>query len=137
MSSRVRFEGLEELQEALRTLPAELLLEATTIVQDAAEGAKTKIAAGYPSRATTLRDGLEVNTVSATAMGVVVLLRNKAPESRWFEFGTQVRHTKLGWNRGQMPATPVFFPEFYRARRGQWAALAAMVERHGLTVVNE
>jgi hypothetical protein len=36
-----------------------------------------------------------------------------------------------------MPATPVFFPEFYRARRGQRAALAAMVERHGLTVVNE
>ena len=134
MSARVRFEGLEELQATLRNLPATLAGEATGIVQSAANSAKGDIAAAYPRRAGALAGGLKVDTPVASAAGVIVILRNTSKEARWFEKGTQARHTAAGANRGAMPARPTFWPAFFRWRRQMWVGLAEMVQREGLTV---
>jgi hypothetical protein len=134
MSARVRWEGLEELQATLRELPATLTAEATGIVETAAASARDDMYAAYPRRTGTLRDGLAVATPVASAAGVVVVLQNRAKDAGWFEKGTQVRHTKLGANRGAMPPGHVFWPRFYRWRRTMWTNLAELVRREGLTV---
>jgi hypothetical protein len=134
MSSHVTFEGLEELKAALRDLPATLTQEATGIVQGAAEAARAEIAAAYPRRAGTLADSLTVTTPIAGPAGVSVTLRATAKEARWFEFGTQTRQTKLGANRGPMPAKPTFYPRANAHRAQMLEDLAEMLRREGLLV---
>jgi hypothetical protein len=134
MSSQVRFEGLAELQAALRALPAQLLEEATAIVEGTANGAHSEIGGKYP--AGPLRDRLTL-TMSHNTAGVLAVLRQPMKEAGWFEKGTEARHTATGANRGRMPAQKVFLPVYYRRRRQMWVDLKAMVERHGLTVTGE
>jgi hypothetical protein len=134
MSARVWWEGLAELQEQLRELPARLVEEATAIAVANAESAKDEIYTAYPKRTGNLREHLSVTIASASALGVDVVLRNSAKDARWFEKGTQTRQTHLGANRGAMPAGNIFWPRFYRWRRQMWDDWAAMLEREGLTV---
>ena len=135
MSARVTFEGLAELEQALRDLPATLAGEAADIVQAAAEGARGEIAAAYPEgQAGHLRKSLKVERRAAGPAGVIVLLRATAKEAGWFESGTQTRQTKLGANRGAMPAGNVFYPRAYRWHDRMFRNLAEMLRRNGLTV---
>jgi hypothetical protein len=134
MSARVWWEGLEELKAQLAALPARLVEEATAIAITNAEAAKTDIYNAYPKRTGNLREGLSVTVAYAGPFGVDVVLRNSRRDARWFEKGTQTRQTKLGANRGAMPAGNIFWPRFYRWRRHMWDDWAAMLEREGLTV---
>lgn len=38
------------------------------------------------------------------------------PNPAWFEYGTEPRTTKDGWNRGQITPTPVFRPAIQQAK---------------------
>jgi hypothetical protein len=134
MAAHVRFEGLEELRAALRALPATLVGEATGLVQAAAESAKADIVAAYPRRTGNLRDHVQVTTPIASAAGVVVVLRNTSKEARYFEHGSQVRHTAIGANRGSMPPGHVFEPRYQKWRRHMWDTLADLLRREGLSV---
>lgn len=100
----VKWDGLDELRRQLKALPADLAHEARQNVVDAAEHAADSLRQAYPPGPTgRLRRGVKV-TVKQTDAAVVATLKSTAPEAHLWEFGTQVRRTQQGWNRGAAPA---------------------------------
>lgn len=138
----LRWDGLDELKEWLRTLPEHLTEEAAGIVTRAAVNAAEDIRAAYPVRTGNLRRGVRVNRIDGSnplasggggrhlAVGAVVY--NNAPHAFMFEHGTEARQTDLGANRGSMPAGHVFIPRVIRHRRHMYDQLRALMERSGL-----
>jgi len=114
--TRFVFEGLAELKEQLRNLPADLAGEGGHLVEARGNGAAATIKGGYPTRARSLADRLTV-THTRSRFGARSVVKNTAKEASWFENGTQVRHTKLGANRGAMPANHLFTRTMIRERR--------------------
>jgi hypothetical protein len=131
--------GLDEFLRELRDLPADLTAEAETIVMDSAETVAAQARSAYPaptaaSRGVTLRDGVKVETVDAGPLGTASRVRNTAPHARMYEYGTAVRSTSQGWNRGASPAHHVLVPIAVRERRTMYRTLADLLERRGATV---
>ncbi len=139
MSASLRFDGLSELREQLRNLPAELTAEASGIVTEAATSAEGEVRAKYEAHARSgnLAKGLRVTHVDSGKYSAGALLKSTAPHANLFENGSQARHNDIGANRGSMPPAHVFVPAVMRARRRMWGQLKAMVERSGLTVTGE
>lgn len=135
--NRFVWNGLEELKAQLRSLPADLTGEASEIVRDTGAAAADEVRAGYPSRASDLRDHVTVTfTTSGYATGAVV--KNTSKLAYIFENGTMARHyfTRRGVRHltGRMPPGHVFVPIMVRRRRAMYAQLADLLTRHGLTV---
>jgi hypothetical protein len=143
----LKWDGIKDLSEALRGLPAELRDEAFPIVEDAVDRAKEEIAAKYPVGPTkmvkgrrreggNLRAGLAIDrgATGPSNFGAVLVLKNTAKHAWLFENGTELRETALGWKRGRMPAGKVFIPIVIRARARMWKALADFVRSKGFTV---
>ena len=133
----VRWDGLFELQEALRRLPTDLAADAGPIVIEAANDAAAEITAAYPERTGDLRNGVHVRVLSGGPFGAAAEVVNRAPHAYMFENGTVARHTEIGANRGSMPAGHVFIPRIIRHRRQMYADLKAMIARHGLEVTGD
>jgi len=140
MSVRLRIEGMKDLKDALRDLPAELRAGAAPIIEQAAERAETEIrsryAAAYPVRSGKLARGVDRTTKSAGQFGVKVIVFTSAKQAPWLEDGTKDRRTKRNYGRGRITAAPVkiFVPGVMRARAQMVAQLIAYVERAGLVV---
>jgi len=137
MQASLTFTGIQELKQALADLPANLKGEATAVVLDNAHAAAAAIRNQYPTGATgNLRKGVKVVVKEVGPVGVAAQVRSAAPHAHLWEFGTQARHTKMGWARGIMkaPPTPVFIPTMIRYRRLMYQKLAAIIEAQGLTV---
>lgn len=134
MSARVTWDGLAELREQLRNLPADLTDEARDIVTDTANAAAAEVEAGYPSRTGDLRSKVRVVVEHGGQFGVSVVVKNTSPLAQIFESGTQARHTALGANRGAMPPGRVFVPVMVRRRRVMYERLQEILTRRGLTV---
>ncbi len=133
MSNHFVFEGLDELRDALRTLPADLTGEASHVVEAAANGAAASIKAGYPDRTGDLRDHVFVDPFYAeTPFASGYIVRNTAPLAWIFENGTQARQTAIGADRGSMPPGHVFIPIAAAKRRQMDVNLLDLVTRHGL-----
>lgn len=131
--------GLDEFLRELRDLPADLTAEADTIVTESAGNVAALARAAYPaptadSRGVTLRDGVRVEAVDAGPLGAASRVRNTAPHARMYEYGTAVRRTSQGWNRGAAPAHHVLVPIAVRERRAMYRALADLLERRGAIV---
>lgn len=133
-NNRIVFEGLDELKDALRALPAELTAEASRIVLEAAEAAKAEIIAAYPERSGNLKRGVIVKASAAGRYGTGALIQNRAKHAYIFEMGTQARHTDLGANRGSMPVGNIFIPIVARWRRRMYERLKELVASKGLEV---
>jgi len=98
------FEGLDELRAELKQLPADLATEANDDVVKAANDTAAQLKAAYPGGPSgNLRRGVKVTT-SVTPTGTVATVISAAPEAHLWEFGTQIRHTQKGFNRGAAPA---------------------------------
>jgi len=134
MPNRLVFDGLSELREALRNLPAELAGEAQHIVEGAANGAAASIKAAYPVRTGNLRDHLTVTHVDQGKYSAGAIVKNTAKHAALFESGTQARHTDIGANRGSMPPGHVFIPRVTKARRQMYTVLKDLLVRKGLLV---
>jgi hypothetical protein len=135
--AEVIFEGLEELREQLRNLPADLTADATEIVTGAAEAARFEIVRAYPKRTGNLRNHVVLATRDTGKFGAGVALKNTAKHAYLFEVGTMARHSKLGANRGSMPAGKVFVPLVIYHRRAMYRQLKSMLAEHGLTVFGD
>jgi hypothetical protein len=133
MSVRFAFKGLDELQAALRALPAELTGEASKIIEAAGNRAVLDLKRGYPVVTGNLRDGVEV-TFTQGGVSARALVRSRAPHAHLFEYGTEARHNALGANRGRMPPTHLFGRTMSNVRREMYEGLRALLERHGLKV---
>ena len=135
-SVKVTWAGFDELETQLRQMPTDLTGEAAHLIEGAWNGAAADIKAGYPSRASGLRDKVTVEH-RHDAFGAKSIIRNTSPRALWFEEGTQVRHTALGANRGAEKPGHVFYPAARRARRKGMQDLKALLERKGLTVTGD
>lgn len=136
MSAKVTLEGLEELREALRSLPADLTREAEDIVVRHATQAEQDIQSNYPRHTGNLKQGMRMEVEHAT-YGVSARVRSTAKHAFIFENGTVQRKTRNGANRGAMPAASsaqAFIPQVIRQRRAMTADLIALVERAGFQV---
>lgn len=133
-NNKLVFEGLFELRDALRQLPAALTAEASAIVVDAANGAKADIVNDYPARTGELKSKVSVTVQAAGTLAVVAIVKNTSPLANIFENGTQARHTSLGANRGSMPPGHVFIPNVARRRRQMYEKLKELLRSQGLVV---
>jgi len=139
--SQVTWIGLDELKRFLSSLPIDIVAEATPIVMAAAERHRAEVLPQYavgtkPKRDRLdkkLREDVEINTYSGDKMAVRVAVINYSKHAGWYEFGTAARHTKPGWNRGAMPARPIWVRSAERHRRIMWDELVALAERFGFT----
>lgn len=136
-NNRFTFDGLTELRAALRRLPAHLAEEAEGIIDNRAELAKAEIVQTYPRRTGNLRDGVSVKDLPSGQYGAGRLVQNRAQHAYLFEVGTEARHTKLGADRGSMPAGKVFIPAVIRHRRKMYEELKALLAREGLEVTGD
>jgi len=137
MPVQLTIKGIDDLKRALADLPPQLKGEATVIVLDNAHAAAADIKGQYPKGLTgNLQKGVKVRVQEVGALAVAAQVRNTAPHAHLWEFGTEARHTKLGWNRGVMkrPPAPVFIPTMIKYRRLMYEKLAAIIEAKGLTV---
>jgi hypothetical protein len=140
LSNRFAFTGLEELKQALRSLPDDLSNEAGVIVQQHAYTAAQAIRDAYSQHRVTgfLADHVVVEQKDLGRFGVGMVVRNKSPHAWWFENGTQARHYTGAWKTGKllgkMPARPTFIPIMMRFRASMWTGLAELLRQHGLTV---
>lgn len=136
MSATLVWNGLEEHIDALRRLPAELAAEAGRLVEDAATAAAVAIRFGYGQHrySGNLQDHVIVSTAQAGIYGAGAVVKSTAKHAWLFEHGTEERHTDLGQPRGRMPPGNVFIPAIVRERELLKRQLAALLERHGLTV---
>jgi hypothetical protein len=134
MSSRIVWNGLAELREQLRNLPAELTGEASHLVEGAANAAAADIKAGYPVRTGNLRDHVFVSHRDKGRFSSGAVVKNTAKHAHIFEVGTQARHNSLGANRGSMPPGNVFIPAVIKRRRAMYEQLKALIDRNGLKV---
>jgi hypothetical protein len=141
----VRWDGLQDLYKQLRALPEELTEEAAGIVKLHTFGAKDEITAAYPIGPTRkikgrlvhgghLRAGMDAAQLSAARWGINYVVTNRAPHAYMYENGTEQRYTATGAERGKTKAHHVFIPRAMKWRRRMYAALIAMLERHGLIV---
>lgn len=137
MSASIRWEGLDELRAALRSLPDDLATEAEGIVLGEAQAAHDEILASYTERTGNLKAGMFLFKSAVSRYGVGVVVMNRAKHSHLFEYGTQVRHTAAGAHRGVMPAAPAglrFVPKIIRHRARMYDRLKALLVSHGLLV---
>lgn len=104
MSVRLVFEGLDAFKAALRQLPEDLTAEGADLVERHTEITETRLVQSYPlGDSGNLRRGVS-STVDRSRGGVIGRVVSKSPHAHLWEFGTQVRKTAQGWNRGSGPA---------------------------------
>jgi hypothetical protein len=152
MSARIYFDGLDTLKAAFLALPGEQKSEATTVVLDAAHGARAAIEAAYPLgppgrlrkgepiTSGNLKKGAKVIVKEIGPYGVAAQVRSTAHHAWLFEHGSQARHyvTKNGVRKsvGAMPPHPVLIPTMVRSRKAMYVRLAdVVITAHGLTAV--
>jgi Bacteriophage HK97-gp10, putative tail-component len=137
--NRLRLDGLAELREALKALPAELVREAGVIVHAQAEAAASEMVSAYPVHTGNLRNHVRVELSSdrpgsSWLQSASARVTNRAKHAAIFEYGTGERRWANGKSTGRMPAGRVFIPIAMQRRRIMLAALIDLVERSGLHV---
>ena len=137
MSVTLRLTGLEELKAALLKLPAEFHAEGFGYVKTATDGSAADLRAAYSAVQKSGKLARGVTTEYPSTTVAVGRVRSRAKHSHLYEYGTQVRRTAQGWNRGAGPAHPTAIPIFRRRRDTLRGQLIAMVRRAGLTVTGD
>jgi hypothetical protein len=137
MANRIVFEGLDEFKAMLQALAGTLTQDADAIVDHFAEITASSVRQVYPLKEGRLRRGVKVQTIRGKYIAGRAV-RSTSPEAHLWEFGTQNRVTRRGWNRGRAPAHK---PEglvsiAIRNRRLMLAQLIALVQRRPFEVTN-
>jgi hypothetical protein len=132
------------LRLELKRLPLALSAEGGHIVEEWGNAAVVAIRTGYGTHRVTGNLQESVNVVhQASVLSAVSKVTAHAPHAHLFEYGTEARHrdTKRGAPTGRMwgrtPPVKVFVPAMRKARVQMYAALAALLERHGLRVTGD
>lgn len=142
MSNRFTFDGLSELRDALRSLPADLTAEAGNIIESAMNGAEATVRATYAEHTRTgdLMNHLS-SSLTVSGFSVVGVVKNTSRLAWIFENGTQARHyiTVNGKRKelGRMPPAHIFIPTMVAKRRQMYERLKDLLVRHGLAVSGE
>jgi hypothetical protein len=132
MSAKIQWDGLAEVSRPLTNAPREIRVEAMDIVRDETEGAAAEIQQQYAVQTGRLRNRVRTDYPSSDVITGAVI--SSAPHSHLYEFGTKVRRTGNGANRGSMPASPVTPAIAVRRRTRMVGRLAEMLRRKGFEV---
>jgi hypothetical protein len=146
--SRFVFSGLDELREALRSLPAELAADAATAVTSAAQAAESDARAVYEAHRHSGNLIARLSrTTSTSAFGASAVVKNTAKHAWIFENGSEARHytTASGathatgemWGKTPQPPTHVFVRAMQAHRQQMYDWFVALLERQGLQVTGE
>jgi len=143
-NNRMVFNGMDELREQLRNLPAELTTEASRIVEATANAAAVEVRTEYGKHNITgdLQSGVIVTHVDQGKYAAGAILKSSSPLAWLFDNGSQARHYfsqsgakhSTGKMWGQIPPTHIFARTAGRARRLMMEKFIAMLERNGLRV---
>jgi hypothetical protein len=135
-NNRLVIDGFDELRAALLKLPDDLAQEGEGIVERHATAAKDEIVRQYTAHHHTgnLEKHVSLKIDRTGSAGVVGTLKSTSPHASLFEFGTQVRHTAAGANRGASPPHAVFIPTVIRERRAMTTDLVELVKKAGFEV---
>jgi hypothetical protein len=88
----------------------------------------------YPKGETAnLRRGVKT-TIEHGAFGVAGTVKSTSPHAHLWEFGTAVRHTARGWNRGKEQSHDGLVAIAVRERRRMYERLVALVRSAGFEV---
>jgi hypothetical protein len=135
MSVTLRWTGLAELRAKLQRLPQDLAEDAAGLIHPTALALRDEVRARYPVHTGNLQSHVVVRAAKAPHAGVVAYAVVSTARHGWlFEYGTKPRRTRLGANRGFMPAADIFVNLAIRHRARLTGQLHAMVERQGLTI---
>lgn len=133
----LKWDGLKELREALRQLPAHLASRAGSIVDRRAQNAAAAIRAGYARHRVTgnLANRVTVSLEDTGRFGAMAVVRARSPHAHLFEFGTQRRKFNKA-NRGVMPKAnpPIFVPTVEHERTQMNRELIELVREAGFEV---
>lgn len=138
----MRWDGLKELAEELRNLPADSQGEAAKIVEAEVNSAFVTIKRVYDAHrfTGTLSKRLTISPLKVRGQFTTgLVLRSGSPLAWLFDNGSQVRHyvTEHGVKHltGRMPARPVFARTVGFAKRQIRQALKDMMLRRGASKV--
>jgi hypothetical protein len=115
-----RFSGGETFMADLGHWRDRLRAEVHAAAIDDAERIASVTIAALPWKTGNLRQHVKTKDESA-GDSVLVRVRSLARHSHLYERGTKPRRTARGWDRGVMPATPIFVPTAI-ARRANFQA---------------
>lgn len=105
MSASVSYEGFEELRDFLRGLPDVVKDRIGGFVRDATDDTEAQLLAVYPDGEMKARVFSRFVSTSGP-VGIQGEVISPTDQAHWWEFGTVVRQTQQGWNRGSEPAHP-------------------------------
>jgi hypothetical protein len=148
MSNTLVLTGIDELREALRSLPAELAGAAATAVTTAAQGAESDARDVYEAHRHSGNLVARLSrTTSSSSFGAGAVVKNTAKHAWIFENGSEARHyttasgathgTGAMWGQTAQPPTHVFVRAMQARRKTMYDELRALLEQQGLQVTGE
>lgn len=130
----MEWDGLDAFLAKLQNMPTRLQNRAEGIVANARDGAAVEYRQKLPG---SLKSTVTTELKSGSGGGVVGTVRNTAPHSHLWDFGTKRRRTARGANRGRMPEANALVPVAERWRNVMKRDLVAMVKTEGFDVSEE
>jgi len=128
--------GLPETMVALEQLTPELVNDVERMQRDIAEAAAANIRAQYIYKTGALVKGVRTRRLLKGRVVAAMVVENTHWLAGIYDHGSRtVRETKAGYNRGQMPARPIFTRTMNEAKRVVAVGTVEILRRHGLTVV--
>lgn len=139
----------DALAKAIDQLPAKLQADADKAVSDAARRTAAKIRATYRQARSDsdtfvvngkkltrkhLADAVTTKTTSKNVGSVSARVAVNAPHAHLYEYGTGVRVTKSGANRGSAPPHPTLIPAAISERQQMVSDIVKIVEAAGFEV---
>jgi len=129
--------GLPETMVALEQLTPELVNDVERMQRDIAEAAASNIRAQYVYKTGALVKGVKTRRLLKGRVVAAMVVENTHWLSWIYDHGSMtVRETKAGYNRGSMPARPIFTRTMNEAQRVVAIGTVEILRRHGLTVVH-
>lgn len=135
MAVSVRYDGFEELRRFLEELPETAKDTIGGIVRRTVDAVEADLVAVYPPGE--MRAAVRSYFVpTGGAIGWQGVVLSPTPQAHWWEYGTVVRATQQGWNRGSEPAHPDqgLVSIAIRHRAEMYTDLFAYLEALGFTV---
>lgn len=126
--------GMNELIASLHSASQDVRDDGMRIVREEVEAAAEEIRRSYPATGGTGKLRARVKTEYPSSTLLVGVVKSAAPHSHIYEFGTKLRQTASGANRGVMPSREITPKIAQRHRSRMYERLIQMVRAIGFEV---
>jgi hypothetical protein len=129
--------GIPETMVALEDLTPALVNDVERMQRDIAAAAASNIRALYVAKTGELAKGIRTRRLLKGRVVAAHIVENTVWWASIYEHGSRTkRETKQGYDRGQMPARPIFWRTMNEAQRVVEIGTIEILKRHGLTVLH-